>query len=165
MTSQSFKVEGLRELDAALAELGKSLGRGVMRRAAVKALTPMIADARARVEASTNGTGALAESLAVSTTLSKRQRKEARRESKSYFEMYAGASALPHAHLLEFGTGERAHKSGKSVGKMPPEPFMRPAWDANKGDMAEAVGRELWTDIEKTAARKAKRDAKRAAQG
>ena len=37
----------------------------------------------------------------------------------------------PHAHLVEFGTVERFHKtSGKSTGVMPMQPFIRPAWDA-----------------------------------
>ena len=32
------------------------------------------------------------------------------------------------AHLVEFGTDDRHHKDGKSVGAMPPTPFMLPAW-------------------------------------
>lgn len=39
------------------------------------------------------------------------------------------AVTAPHAHLVEFGTAERFHKSGKSVGAMPANPFVRRAWD------------------------------------
>lgn len=35
-----------------------------------------------------------------------------------------GARA-PHAHLVALGTKQRAHKSGKSTGTMPANPFMR----------------------------------------
>ena len=157
------KVEGLRELEAAFAELGKTLSRGVMRRAADKALKPMLEQAKGRVAASTQNVGQLEDSMAVSGRLSKRQAKDARREGKSYVERYAGAGALPQAIALEFGTGERFHRDGKSVGVMDAEPFMRPAWDAHKAGMPEAVGRDLWTEIEKAAARKARRDAKKAA--
>ncbi len=156
------KIDGLRELEAALSDLGKSLGKGAMRRAANKALAPVVATAKSNVEASTNGSGALADSIRVATRLSKRQARQARRETRSYLETHAGAGALPHAHLLEFGTGERFHKNGKSVGSMPAEPFMRPAWDAHKSSMPEVVGKELWAEIERTAARKARREAKKA---
>lgn len=165
MAGTFVRIEGLRELDAALAELGKSMGRSAMRRAAVTALTPIVEDAKARVRASTNGTGKLAESLGVSTQLSRNQRREARRGSKSYFEMYAGTAALPHAHLLEFGTGLRFQKEPrKSVGFMPADPFLRPAWDAFRAELPKVVGAELWDEIEKAAKRKAKRAARLAAR-
>lgn len=157
-------VEGLKELEAVMESLGKSLSRGVMRRAATKALTPMIEDAKSRVSASTQNTGDLEASMGVSSKLSKTQAKAAKKETKSFVEMYAGAGSLQQATLLEFGTGERFTSGGKSVGTMQPEPYMRPAFDAAKGDMPQAVGRELWIDIEKTAARKARRDARKAAK-
>lgn len=34
------------------------------------------------------------------------------------------ASEAPHSHLVNFGTAERFHASGKSVGSMPADPFM-----------------------------------------
>lgn len=33
----------------------------------------------------------------------------------------------PHAHLIEYGTGPRYHKSGKHVGRGPAIPFFRQA--------------------------------------
>ena len=165
--AQRFRLDGLSEVEAVMTGLGKSMSNAVMRRTAKKVLTPMIETARSIVEAqsSDTGDGGLAKSLAVTTKLSKRQAKEARRESKSYSETYAGAAALPQAHLLEFGTGERFHKNGKSVGSMKAEPFMRPAWDQHKSGMADAVGGELWEEIERTIARKDRRQAKKAAAG
>jgi HK97 gp10 family phage protein len=165
MAKTTVRVEGLSELESAMQELGKSMSKAVMRRAAKKALTPMIETARSIVQAQSSDSGGLAESLTVATKLSKRQAKQARRETKSYSETYAGAGALPHAHLVEFGTGERFTDSGKSTGAMPAEPFLRPSWDQHKAEMPQAVGRELWVELEKAASRKAKRDAKKAAQG
>jgi len=156
------KIEGLRECEAALEALGKSLGRGVLRRVAKRALEPIAADAQSAVEASTEGTGDLSKSIAVSGSLSKAQRKDARKDTKSFVEMHVGAGALTQAISQEFGTGERfQRKTGKSVGSVAPEPFLRPAWDAHKAAIPAKVGEDLWSDIEKTAARKAKRDAKR----
>ncbi len=43
-----------------------------------------------------------------------------------------------HAHLVEFGTGPRTHKSGKSVGAMPANPFFRSSVDAARGQMKNA---------------------------
>lgn len=163
MARTTVKIEGLREVEAALADLGKSLGRGVLRRVAQRALAPIAADAKSAVEASTAGTGELADSIAVSSRLSKTQAKEARRERKDFVEVHVGAGALQQAHLLEFGTGERFQANGKSVGSMQPEPYMRPAWDAHRGEIVGDLADDLWAEIKKTAARKAKRDAKRAA--
>ncbi len=163
--AKNFRLDGLSEVEAVMLGLGKSMSRSVMRRAAKKVLEPMIDTARSIVQAQSSDSGDLAKSLSVSTKLSKRQAKEARRETKSYSETYAGASALPHAHLVEFGTGERFTKDGKSTGTMPAEPFMRPAWDQHKSSMADGVGAELWEEIERTVARKSRRDAKKAAQG
>lgn len=37
-----------------------------------------------------------------------------------------------HAGLVEYGTRDRYHKSGKYVGRMPPFPYVRPAFNATK---------------------------------
>lgn len=43
----------------------------------------------------------------------------------------------PHAHLVEFGSGPRSTKSGKSTGVSPPRPFFRPVVDqVNAGTFA-----------------------------
>ena len=45
----------------------------------------------------------------------------------------------PHAHLVEFGTGERFTKDGKSKGSMPARPFLRPAVESKKGEAVRAM--------------------------
>lgn len=49
----------------------------------------------------------------------------------------------PHAPFVEYGTGPRKLKSGKSVGQMPATPFFRPAIDTKKGEVAQVVNAGL----------------------
>lgn len=154
--TQNVAVEGLRELDKALSELPKSIAKNVLKRVAIKALQPMRDAARANAPVRT---GDLRESINISTKLSKRQAQLARRAfrmggDKSFVELYAGPSALPHAHLQEFGSIRNR-----------PQPFMRPAWDETKGQALKIVKSELWGEISKAAARVAKKKAKLAAKG
>lgn len=72
-------------------------------------------------------------------------------------------SHAPHAHFIEFGTGERSHESGKSVGSVMADPFLRPAWDMNTAGMLARLRKEVWGEIEKTVER-ARRKAARAAK-
>jgi HK97 gp10 family phage protein len=159
-----MNVEGLKELDAALAELPKATGKNVMRRAARSALEPFASVASSLapvgpVRKTKKGIipgGRLKRSVNVSTALSKRQRRLARRESaiegKASITVHAGASLVRHAHLVEFGTKERFHKkTGKSVGSMPPRPFMRPAWDSTKIQVLTIFQKEMWAEIKKSA--------------
>jgi HK97 gp10 family phage protein len=163
----SMKIEGLKELDAALAELPQATSKNVMRRAARKSLEIVIKAADQYVPIDQGG---LKKSLKVSTRLSKRQATLARREfktdGKAAIVMYAGPSALPHAHLIEFGTKPRYQKTtGKFVGQVRARPYMRPAWDANQTKVLTTFKNDMWSEIEKAAkrlARKAARAAKSA---
>lgn len=162
-----IRIDGLRETEAALEALGKSLGKGVLRRVLKSAAQPF--DAAWRANAPDDpGTGGddLKSSGGVSTKLNKRQGKLHRKEfrnDRASAEMFAGPND-PAAVPTEFGTGERFQRSGKSVGSVTPQPFMRPAWDATKGAMPVKIGEDLWDEIERTAARKAKREARAAAK-
>ena len=53
----------------------------------------------------------------------------------------------PHAYLVEHGSGERVIKSGrlrgKPLGKMPRQPFMRPAWNENKARVLQQITNDL----------------------
>jgi HK97 gp10 family phage protein len=161
----TVKVEGLRELDKALSELPKATGKNTLRRAARTSLEPIVEAARGAVPVAS---GQLRDSMVVATKLSKRQAAVHRklvRDTKSSIEMFAGAGSLPHAHLLEFGTARRHHKSGKFVGSISPRPFMRPAWDAGKEQVLETFKDELWKEISKAAARLARKAARLAAKG
>lgn len=62
-------------------------------------------------------------------------------------------TAAPHAHLVEFGTVERFHKSGKGTGAMPMDPFFRPAFDAAASGCLLDIERELKIEVLRMEAR------------
>jgi len=154
MISSGHRVGGLKELDEALGKLPKATGKNVLRRIAIRSLAPVLSAAKNFVPVDE---GHLKDSLKITTRLSKRQRSiNARQvaEGKASVQLYAGAAALPHAHLVEFGTN-----------KMAPQPFLRPAWDANKDDVLQLIKDELGEEITKAAARLARKAARLAAKG
>ena len=155
----TVKFEGGCELDAALgalaAEYGKPAGKAVLRRVADKALQPMAETARqlAPDDPATQGND-LKASISVGGKLTKRQASIARRDQdKAFVTRYMG-TADPAGVQNEFGNVHQA-----------PQPFMRPAFDQHAEGTIRRVGDELGPEIEKTAARLAKRRAAKAAKG
>lgn len=146
-------ITGLKELEKALAELPQSTGRSVLRRTGIKALAVVISAAKANVPVDE---GKLRDSLRVTTRLSERQRRVHRRlvaDGKASVELFAGAEALPHAHLVEYGTVNMA-----------PRPFMRPAWDEKKHEVLDLIKGELGGEITRAAHRLARKRAREAAK-
>lgn len=141
------KVEGLRELEAALAELPKATGKNVLRRVLIKAAQPIEADAAA---AAPELTGRLRRDVSTGTRLNRRQAAMARRLGKSEVEVHVGVND-PAGVQNEFGN---AHQR--------PQPFLRPAWDANRQGALETISSDLGAEIAKSAARLARRAARRA---
>lgn len=136
-------VSGLRELDAALGEFKKATAKGVLRRVGIRALEPVASAMRAMAPVDPESPGDLAGSVTVGTKLSPRQAKINRKiEGKSFVEVYAGPGPDPAGVQQEFGNVNHA-----------PQPFARPAWDANKGRVLEIVTTDLGAEIEKTARR------------
>lgn len=142
-------------MERALGQLKRGTATGVVRRVLRKTLKP-VADA---ADASMFEIG-------ITSRLTARQRRQARGDFvRSVVSMYVGpmdseGNGAPHAHLIEFGTAPRFHKDGKFVGAVMADPFMRPAWDAQRPDMLERLGRDIWAEIEKTVARAERRAAK-----
>ena len=139
----TFKIEGLKELEAAFLQLENvNQRRASARRALKKAAQPMAEEA---TRLAPRAFGTLAESIVVSTVLSKRQRALHRkmfRDDKAAVEMFVGAGPLSSAHNQEFGNQHN-----------PPQPFMRPAFEGNAVGMLETLKVELWADLQKTVAR------------
>lgn len=137
-----IELTGARELHDALGELTKATERTLLRRIATKALEPIVARAK---ELAPVDSGELRDSITIGTKLSKRARRAARADKADGVTVYAG-SADRNAVPREFGTiRSRA------------EPFMRPAWDEGKHGALDYVRRNLGSEIEKTAARVARR--------
>lgn len=162
-----IRIEGMKELDRALQKLKAGTARNVVKRGLEAALQPVASAAKANAPR-TNRTGDgyvhLADTIVVSAKLNEQESKFAHRLPRTVTQMYVGADS-PHAHLIEFGTGPRHHKSGRFVGSVSPEPFMRPAWEANKDAVLASLVASVRAELEKTIARAAKAAAKKAARG
>ncbi|MFE3839417.1 HK97-gp10 family putative phage morphogenesis protein [Pseudogemmobacter sonorensis] len=150
----TVKTTGFADLDKALSEIEKtSTRKAVMRRALIEAAEPMARKARANAPVLE---GDLQESVDVSTKLSDRQKrlhKKMFKNDKAAVEVFVGAGPLSSAHNQEFGNEHNA-----------PQPFMRPAWDAEAMPTLNRLGTEMWSEIDKQAqraARKAARDQQR----
>ena len=149
MVKQNFKLEGLKELDAALAELPKkATARAVIVRAFKKAGQP-VADHESSLAPYLYG--GLSRSPGVTQTLSRSQKKEL--EKESHVEVYIGPTAAPKSGQTEFGNAHQA-----------PHPHLRPAWDAGGQGVLDSVVETLRTEVEKTMANIAKRAAREAAK-
>jgi HK97 gp10 family phage protein len=148
-----LKLTGFKEMDAVLRSLPTSTAKRVADRAMKAAMEPVAAAANGmRPKGKT--------AVIVNKKLNKNQSREFRgKESETVRVMFVG-SPSPRAHLEEFGTGPRFHKSGKYVGIMRARPFMRPAWDATRQQVLDRLAADLGREIEKTVARRARRAAK-----
>ncbi len=139
--SRRVKIEGLRELDQALIALGKVTAKNAARRTLRKAAEPIRA---AAVQAAPVDTGDLIKSVAVSTRNPKRNKKQ------SPIEVHVGPGRHPQAITQEFGTRDHS-----------PQPYMRPAWAAEKGTALRLIKQTLTAEIMGAA----KRQARKAARG
>lgn len=137
----TVKFEGGAALDQALGELKESTAKNVLRRTGRAALEPFDAEWRARAP---HFTGHLEKSGGVGSRLTKSQRAEHERES--FVEVFAGPGPNPQAVQQEFGNINH-----------PPQPFMRPAWEAKKDEVLQSVADNLGAAIAASAKRAAAR--------
>jgi len=187
----SFRVEGLKELEASLQELEKdSTRKTVARNTLKKAAAPIAAAMTAN--APTNR-GQLRRSITVGTKLkgnvgdaayakamraglgksaaviAKRAALRAAKGTLPPMILFVGPSVkAPHAHLVEFGTAPHVNGglfAGSQHPGTAPRPFVRPAWDASKDRALSIITEELRAQIAKAVARQAKAAAKRRARG
>lgn len=164
----SLRIEGLKELDKLLGELPASTARRTSRKGMMAALEPVAAAARSMAPRGVEPKNARsADSIAVSDKLTRAQARAAARtdrQTPTMIHAYVGM-ANPLGHLIEFGSGPRRKKNGQYVGIMPAQPFMRPAWDANRAAVLASLTAHLRVEIDKVLARRAKRAARAAARG
>lgn len=147
--SFEVKLEGFSELEAELDNLSKAAGKGVLRRSLKKAAKPT---AELMRTGAPERSGDLKESIAVSDKLSTREASQHRRmfrNDRASVEMFVGAGPLPQAHVTEFGNEKQA-----------PQPWARPAWDRDQKGMLDRLGKDLWSELQKSLARAARRAAK-----
>jgi HK97 gp10 family phage protein len=142
--AELFKVEGLKELDDALSLLPEATAKNILRRVGRQALEPVDEAWRANAPYLT---GALADSGAIGSKLSRRQR--ALHQSESTVEVFAGPGPNPQAIQDEFGN-QHQHA----------QPFLTPAWEGNKAKVLDIVKQLLRVEIDKAAARAARKAAR-----
>lgn len=148
MARELFKVEGLKELEAALKELPRTTARGVLRRTLVKEAKPIAAAGEANAP---KLTGQLAQSYTIGSKLSRRQKRLHKKESD--VEIFVGPTPHPKSVQTEFGNAHQA-----------PHPHLRPAWDGNVMRVLDGIRNTLADEIEKTRARIARKAARIAAK-
>lgn len=148
----TFDLTGLDDLEADLAAIPKALSEGVIFRA-ISSELQLVADA-----ANALWPGAEDQAFAVS-----RKVKGARVARGGPVVVYVGSTKYaPQAHLLEWGTEPRSHKSGKYVGQVAPSPMLTPSWDAQKDDLLQRIVAQLRVEFEATVQRRTKAFVKRA---
>lgn len=145
----TIQLEGFKELERELEKLSKAAGKGVLRRSLKTAATPIATVANASAPVGT--TGDYAGSFSYSTKLNKRQaglHRKMFRNDRDAVEAFVGTND-PAGIQQEFGNQNHG-----------PQPAMRPAWDQEAMPTLDRLGPLLWTEVEKSIARAAKRAAK-----
>lgn len=149
MARTVVRVEGLKELEKALKELPRATAKNVMKRVLMKAGQPVADKAEAGAPVRT---GALQKAIGIGSKLTRRQKASSPKQSA--VEVYIGVGrSLPQGVFQEFGTSRNA-----------PQPFMRPAWDGLGRQVLEDIKTMTWAEIEKAAARLARKQARAAAK-
>lgn len=143
----TFTLVGAREtMEALRTLLPDRNAKNVMKRVLTKHAEPF---ATRMAAAAPVKTGQLKVSVGASTRLSKKQRSEYRKEDSDDVVVFVGAGPLPQAHLIEYGSS-----------KMTPRPFARPAWDSEKTNILKGLLQDMKEEIDKAAARAARKAAK-----
>jgi HK97 gp10 family phage protein len=142
----TVKVEGLREIDRQLTRLKEGTAKGALRRSLRRSAKPMADLMQANAP---RLSGNMADSVKITSKLSPRQASQHRKmfaDMRSAVELHVGPGPYPQAITQEFGT--YFHE---------PQPFVRPAWDADKMAMLERLKADLWSEITRTINRAAAR--------
>lgn len=152
-----FNLYGEAELGNAFAQLPKAVAKNVMTRILLKAGVPIAVTASRLAPRNPRRTRgpSLSSSIAVSTKLSRRQR---RRQLKKDGAIVFIGPRVPHAFLIEIGTGPRWQKTTQRyTGHTPAHPFMRPAWESEKNRALTIIREEIWIELSRAARRLRKR--------
>lgn len=147
MPKTTVRISGLKELDRALGQLPKSTAKSVLRRTLKEAAEPMAQTARGMAPVEEHH---LVESIDVSTKLNRRQRRlHKKNNAKTFQDMFVGTNN-PAGVQQEFGNDRH-----------PAQPFMRPAFDQEKKPTLDRIANSLWHEIDKSAKRLARKQAKK----
>jgi HK97 gp10 family phage protein len=144
VAKQTFKIEGLAELDEALSDLPKATARNILLRTLKEQGEIIRADGERNAPKLKGG---LKESYTVGTKLSRRQKSQNRKESA--VEVYIGPGPAAKGVQTEFGN---AHQAA--------HPHLRPAFDGNVQRVLAGIRDALAEQIEKARERAARKAAR-----
>ena len=155
-TRELAYVEGLREVDDALAEIPQALRRPVVLSALRRAARPMVRDARLRAPRGTDPRRRgsekqrrSGEAAAIGHGADSIRARSVRARSQHEATVAVGPDKKHwYMSLVEFGTSRHA-----------PQRFLTPAFEAHKRQAIETFGDALWKSISRTAARLARKAA------
>lgn len=152
---------GVEETAQALRDIGKDTTiRAAMRRELRRAATPTLQMARNNAPVHK---GWMKDGISLTGTLARRQRrggKYARPNDRNEVNLFLGAKPKGPGVLTEFGTGPRYNKKGKFVGAAPAQPWLRPAWEADKHNVLDRFSKAIGPAILKSARRANRKRAK-----
>ena len=134
-------IEGFGALDRTFARIPDAVEPERVEELLLRNAKPLVDDMEARAP---RLSGDLAASAMAGKELSPRQ--AALHRKKSDVEVFAGMGPLPQAITQEFGTF-----------KEPPQPTVRPAWDANKRRIFDSVARDVAEEIDRAATKGGRR--------
>lgn len=140
-SAMKIELDGATLTNRRLGELSQGID-GVITYKAVAAGGRFLADA-IRNAAPVGSTGNLRNSIAYSIG-----------RQKDGFLLTVGARwpQGAHVHLVEKGTQERFTKTGRSTGRMLPNPFIVPTFESRRGQFESAIADELAVGVEAEAA-------------
>lgn len=144
-------VEGDRELKRTLRRLDTKLRKKALRRAMRKGARPIRDAARAKAPRRTSHPKRTEGTPLHKTIVVRSARKRRGQDEISVKVTHTRDGA--HAHLVEYGTGPRFQKgrlgagTGRYVGVMPAQPYMRPAFDSQGATALRVVRYELEREI------------------
>jgi hypothetical protein len=151
--SKPFRIEGLSDINRALGDLPRAVGKATLVRVGKARLQPMADEAK---QLAPVDEGDLRESIIVSTRQGTKSQRIAALVNKAAVEVAMGPTAdgYPEAVPQEFGFYDS-----------PGSPYMRPAWDNGHRKLLDGIAGDLGKEVAKAAARHARRQARRAASG
>ncbi len=140
-----ISMQGARELQQTFQRLKPSKRRSIARRGITKAARLVAKTARREAPVRTR-------------TLKRDIKHKVRTKGNFVFGVVGPIRGGPawYAQIVHEGSKPRAHKGGKSVGRMKPNPFLKRAFDATKSQVSSILKRETAAGLEKEA-RKAAR--------
>jgi HK97 gp10 family phage protein len=151
MSSTRVSISGLSDLKHMLrTELPDATAKRVLKRVLRKQAEKVAVVAIGNVPV--GKTHHLRSSIGVGDKLTPYQRRTFRKKDPSDVVMHVGSGrtsgspkTLPYAHIIEYGSKDHAA-----------QPFMRPAWDAVKGQIVNEIAADIWDEIKRAIARRRK---------